>query len=98
MANCADALLSALRPMGDGLGQTFGRSCEVVLHDFRDPDRSVVAVAGDVTPDDTPLDQLINSVLAAAQHDPAASLSGLQRSERRELLRPRHPSGLPTRR
>jgi predicted transcriptional regulator YheO len=33
------------------------------------------------------LDQLINYVLAAAQHDPAASLSGLRRSERRELLR-----------
>lgn len=45
----ADAVLSALRPVLDGLAATFGGSCEVVLHDYRRPEGSVVAVAGDVT-------------------------------------------------
>ncbi|WP_461010946.1 helix-turn-helix transcriptional regulator [Streptomyces capparidis] len=44
-----DAILGALRPVVDGLAATFGRSCEVVLHDYRRPERSVVAVAGEVT-------------------------------------------------
>lgn len=32
-----------------GIRETFGRKCEVVLHDYRMPEHSVVAVAGDVT-------------------------------------------------
>lgn len=46
---CADAVLEALRPVVRGLYATFGHNCEVVLHDFRRPDRSIVAIAGDVT-------------------------------------------------
>ncbi|WP_375384633.1 transcriptional regulator [uncultured Microbacterium sp.] len=32
-----------------GLARTFGQYCEVVVHDYRDPDASVIAVGGDVT-------------------------------------------------
>lgn len=45
----ADAVFAALAPVIEGIAATFGRSCEVVLHDYRDPERSVVAVAGSVT-------------------------------------------------
>ncbi|MGC7093210.1 helix-turn-helix transcriptional regulator [Amycolatopsis lurida] len=45
----ADAVLNALRPVLDGLAATFGPNCEVVLHDYRRRDASVIAVAGKVT-------------------------------------------------
>ncbi|VTR50870.1 two-component response regulator involved in C4-dicarboxylate transport [Actinobacillus pleuropneumoniae] len=35
--------------MADMLVETFGKSCEVVLHDLNRPEHSVVYVAGDVT-------------------------------------------------
>jgi predicted transcriptional regulator YheO len=49
MAGSADAVLAAMVAAAPGLAQTIGQHCEVVVHDYRDPDRSVVAVAGDVT-------------------------------------------------
>ncbi|MTD55396.1 helix-turn-helix transcriptional regulator [Amycolatopsis pithecellobii] len=45
----ADAILDAVKDLIPGLAATFGRSCEVVLHDYRLGTRSVVAVAGEVT-------------------------------------------------
>ncbi|WP_210587300.1 transcriptional regulator [Streptomyces sp. GESEQ-35] len=36
-------------PVVDGIAATFGPVCEVVLHDYRRPEESVVAVAGSVT-------------------------------------------------
>ncbi|MFK4149237.1 PAS domain-containing protein [Streptomyces sp. NPDC004065] len=45
----ADAVLAALTPVVDGLAATLGSFCEVVLHDFRRPENSVVAIAGTVT-------------------------------------------------
>ncbi|MBH5335003.1 transcriptional regulator [Streptomyces pactum] len=45
----ADAVIEALRPVVAGLAATFGPSCEVVVHDFRRPDGSVVIIAGDLT-------------------------------------------------
>ncbi|WP_020670636.1 helix-turn-helix transcriptional regulator [Amycolatopsis nigrescens] len=45
----ADALLESLKPIVQGIAATFGRSCEVVLHDFRRPEKSVVAIAGELT-------------------------------------------------
>ncbi|MEV0563395.1 helix-turn-helix transcriptional regulator [Dactylosporangium sp. NPDC049742] len=45
----ADAILAALLPVIDGLAATFGPMCEVVLHDYRRGEQSVVAVAGSVT-------------------------------------------------
>lgn len=44
-----DAILAAVTPVADGIAATFGSLCEVVVHDYRRPDRSVVAVAGSVT-------------------------------------------------
>ncbi|MEV5315353.1 MULTISPECIES: PAS domain-containing protein [unclassified Streptomyces] len=44
-----DAIIGALVPVVDGLVATFGPLCEVVLHDYRQPEKSVVAVAGSVT-------------------------------------------------
>ena len=44
-----DAIIGALGPVVDGLVATFGPLCEVVLHDYRRPEKSVVAVAGSVT-------------------------------------------------
>jgi predicted transcriptional regulator YheO len=44
-----DAIVAALRPVVDGLVATFGPLCEVVLHDYRKPEKSVVALAGSVT-------------------------------------------------
>ncbi|MET7458213.1 PAS domain-containing protein [Streptomyces sp. NPDC005574] len=44
-----DAILAALTPVAAGIAATFGPVCEVVLHDYRRPENSVVAVAGTVT-------------------------------------------------
>ncbi|MEU2371817.1 helix-turn-helix transcriptional regulator [Streptomyces pseudogriseolus] len=44
-----EAILAALTPVVDGIAATFGPVCEVVLHDYRRPEASVVAVAGSVT-------------------------------------------------
>ncbi|MFC7993947.1 transcriptional regulator [Streptomyces pilosus] len=44
-----DAILAATVPVVDGIAATFGPLCEVVLHDYRRPEESVVAVAGSVT-------------------------------------------------
>lgn len=44
-----DAIVGALVPVADGMAATFGPVCEVVLHDYRHPEKSVVAVAGAVT-------------------------------------------------
>lgn len=45
----ADALIESLKPVVSGIAATLGRSCEVVLHDFRRPEKSVVAIAGTLT-------------------------------------------------
>ena len=37
----ADAIFGALEPVIEGIAATFGRSCEVLLHDYRDPDSPV---------------------------------------------------------
>ncbi|GHC97390.1 DNA-binding protein [Streptomyces violarus] len=44
-----DAILAALAPVVEGIAATFGPVCEVVLHDYRNPEKSVIAVAGSVT-------------------------------------------------
>ncbi|QDI67289.1 DNA-binding protein [Streptomyces calvus] len=44
-----DAIIAALGPVADGIAATLGSFCEVVVHDFRRPERSVVAIAGSVT-------------------------------------------------
>jgi predicted transcriptional regulator YheO len=42
-------LFDTMKQVLPGIQATFGRKCEVVLHDYRDQQRSVIAVAGDVT-------------------------------------------------
>lgn len=44
-----DAVLEALIPVIEGLGATLGASFELVLHDFRQPDSSIVAIQGGLT-------------------------------------------------
>lgn len=44
-----DAVIAALKPVADGIVATLGSFCEVVIHDFRRPEKSVVAIAGTVT-------------------------------------------------
>ncbi|MFF3248722.1 transcriptional regulator [Streptomyces sp. NPDC002870] len=44
-----DAILAALTPVVDGIAATLGSFSEVVVHDFRRPESSVVAIAGSVT-------------------------------------------------
>jgi predicted transcriptional regulator YheO len=40
---------SLLEPIMRGVAATFGRNCEVVLHDLHRPDGSIVAIEGNVT-------------------------------------------------
>ncbi|WP_233221391.1 helix-turn-helix transcriptional regulator [Streptomyces carminius] len=42
-------MIAALAPVVDGIAATLGSFCEVVVHDFRRPERSVAAIAGSVT-------------------------------------------------
>jgi len=44
-ASKEDFLIESLKLLVDGLGQTFGSRCEVVLHDLRNLDRSIVKIA-----------------------------------------------------
>ena len=40
-----DATLTLLRPVVEAIGQTVGSHCEVVLHDLRVPEHSIVAIS-----------------------------------------------------
>lgn len=42
-------VISILRQVMPGIVKTFGGNCEVLLHDFRDPAHSIVAIEGNVT-------------------------------------------------
>ncbi|BCV21750.1 helix-turn-helix transcriptional regulator [Moorella sp. Hama-1] len=41
--------LDAMKPVAQGIAATFGKNCEVVLHDLSDPSSSLVFKAGTVT-------------------------------------------------
>lgn len=43
------AIFEAVKPIAKGISETFGSLCEVIIHDYRQPDHSVIYVAGDVT-------------------------------------------------
>ena len=45
----ADSLLDAIKPIVKGLHETLGTTTEVVLHDFRRPESSIVAISGSIT-------------------------------------------------
>lgn len=44
-----DDFFDSLRPVVDGLAATLGPTAEIVLHDYRDPNASVIAIGGRVT-------------------------------------------------
>lgn len=48
-ASTADDYLAALRGLLEPMAKAFGTRTEMVLHDFRQPEHSIVALAGDVT-------------------------------------------------
>ncbi|MGI6285540.1 helix-turn-helix transcriptional regulator [Neomoorella humiferrea] len=41
--------LEAMKPIAQGIAATFGKNCEVVLHDLSEPSRSLIFKAGSVT-------------------------------------------------
>lgn len=43
-AHQVDTILEILKPLVEGVGRTVGAHCEVVLHDLRTPERSIVAI------------------------------------------------------
>lgn len=45
----ADIVLEAMRPVVHMIANSIGRTSEVVLHDFRTPDASVIEIAGNLT-------------------------------------------------
>ncbi|MCO1578478.1 helix-turn-helix transcriptional regulator [Crossiella sp. SN42] len=45
----ADDLFESVRPLVAGLAATYGPTAEIVLHDYRNPEASVVAISGAVT-------------------------------------------------
>lgn len=50
MNNDLHPILKSMIPMVEGIANTFGRNCEVILHDIRYPQSSIVAIAnGHVT-------------------------------------------------
>lgn len=44
-----DHYLVVLGPIMRGIAASFGRNCEVILHDLRHPEHSIVAIEGNVT-------------------------------------------------
>ena len=44
-----EALLGVLKAIGEGVSATLGDWCEVVIHDLKDLDRSIVHISGNVT-------------------------------------------------
>lgn len=50
MKNKLHPILEAMIPLVEALAQTFGKNCEVVLHDIKNPQNSIIAIAnGHVT-------------------------------------------------
>ncbi|MEV8377457.1 helix-turn-helix transcriptional regulator [Kribbella sp. NPDC056861] len=83
-----DAVLAALTQVVDGIAATFGRSCEVVLHDYRRADASVVAVAGRLTAREvgSPMSEIGLSVLAKGD-GATAELNYLTRTSDGQVLK-----------
>ncbi len=42
-------VFEALKPLARGIARTFGELCEVVIHDFSNPEHSIVWIEGNVT-------------------------------------------------
>ncbi len=44
MSNEINSILKAITPIVEGIGKTFGKNCEVVLHDFDNLSSSIIAI------------------------------------------------------
>ncbi|SFG97904.1 Predicted transcriptional regulator YheO, contains PAS and DNA-binding HTH domains [Desulfotomaculum arcticum] len=44
-----DEILKTLFPIADSIAESFGKFCEVVIHDLRKPEASILHIAGDIT-------------------------------------------------
>ena len=50
MSDSLHPILKSMMPLVEGIASTFGKNCEVILHDIRNPQSSIVAIAnGHVT-------------------------------------------------
>lgn len=50
MSESLHPILKSMMPLVEGIANTFGKNCEVILHDIRNPQSSIVAIAnGHVT-------------------------------------------------
>ncbi|MCG0278899.1 MAG: helix-turn-helix transcriptional regulator [Thermanaeromonas sp.] len=61
-------LLEILKAIADGVQKTFGKNCEVVIHDLSKPENSMIYKAGDVTKRDIGA-PVTNVVLEALKRD-----------------------------
>lgn len=83
-----DAVLAALTQVVAGIAATFGRSCEVVLHDYRRAEASVVAVAGRLTAREvgSPMSEIGLAMLARGD-DATAELNYVTRTSAGQVLK-----------
>lgn len=44
-----EQLIEFLKPIADGIASTYGDRCEVLIHDFDNPEHSIVYIVGNVT-------------------------------------------------
>jgi predicted transcriptional regulator YheO len=47
--NTKETILDNLKAIAQGIAETYGKNCEVVVHDLRDLERSLIYVAGNLT-------------------------------------------------
>ncbi|HYE81229.1 MAG TPA: PAS domain-containing protein [Clostridia bacterium] len=45
MSDSVHPILKSMIPLVEGLASTFGKNCEVILHDIRNPQSSIIAIA-----------------------------------------------------
>ena len=65
-------ILLQLMPLVDSIAETFGKNCEVVLHDLSDPSKSIIKIAnGHITGRDVgvPLSDLGLLLFEKVKHD-----------------------------
>jgi predicted transcriptional regulator YheO len=72
------SLFEFLRRLTDGLADAIGRNCEIVLHDFSDPEHSIIAIANGEVTGRSVGDTLDVLGLQLLKHAPAADLMNYQ--------------------
>ncbi len=84
----AETVLEAMRPVVHAIATSFGKSCEVVLHDLRHPEAAVIEIAGDLSDRrvGAPVNE-INRWLLARGKDVPEKTNELIRTSRGRTLR-----------